>query len=95
MVKRHQKKNNMSRSKWKGPFLDQIFLKTLIVKKPWFEVWSRRSVLTSNLIGKKIFIHNGQKFKSIIITREKVGFKVGEFSLTHQPYGKKAKLKKK
>jgi ribosomal protein S19 len=85
----------MSRSKWKSSFLDKIFLKTFIVKKPWFEVWSRRSVITSNLVGKKIYIHNGQIFKSIIVTREKVGFKVGEFSLTHQPYGKKTKLKKK
>lgn len=85
----------MSRSKWKGPFLDKIFLKTLVLKKPWFKVWSRRSVLTSNLIGKKVFIHNGQIFKSIIITREKVGFKFGEFSLTHQQYSRNSKLKKK
>jgi ribosomal protein S19 len=85
----------MSRSKWKGPFLDKVFLKSSVLKNPRFQAWSRRSVLTSNLIGKKIFIHNGQNFKPIIITREKIGFKLGEFALSHQPYGRKAKLKKK
>lgn len=85
----------MSRSKWKEPFLDKIFLKSSLLKNPRFHVWSRRSVITNNLIGKKIFIHNGLNFKPIIITREKVGFKTGEFALSHQPYGRKAKLKKK
>ena len=84
----------MSRSKWKGPFLDKVFLKPLVLKNVRVQVWSRRSVLVSNLVGKKIFIHNGQKFKPIVATREKVGFKLGEFVLSHQPYGRKLKKKK-
>lgn len=85
----------MSRSKWKGPFLDKFFLKSLTVKNSRFPVWSRRSILTSNLIGKKIMIYNGQVFKPVLVTREKVGFKSGEFSLSHQSYGRKIKNKKK
>jgi ribosomal protein S19 len=85
----------MSRSKWKGPFLDKIFLKSSVVNDSKFQIWSRRSVLTGALIGKKIFIHTGKNFKSIVVTREKVGFKLGEFALSHQTYGRKAKLKKK
>lgn len=84
----------MSRSKWKGPFLDKVFFKPSLLKNSRFQVWSRRSVLLSNLIGKKIFIYNGQNFKTINITREKIGFKLGEFALSHQSYGRKTKSTK-
>jgi ribosomal protein S19 len=35
-------------------------------------------------------VHNGKEFKKIFITREKIGFKFGEFSFTKK-YTKKIK----
>ena len=43
------------------------------------------------LIDKTVFVHTGQVFKKILITREKVGFKFGEFVFTRT----KPKHKKK
>jgi ribosomal protein S19 len=83
----------MSRSKWKGLFLDRAFLKKKKSKKTWFRFWSRRSIISSNLMGRKIFVHNGLTFKPFLITREKIGFKFGEFSSCRQQYGRKVKNK--
>ena len=81
----------MSRSKWKGSF---ITLKFLLKKKKRFKVWNRNFVIPSTLINKHAFVHNGKIHKNIKITREKVGFKFGEFSFTRTP-GVKIKPKNK
>lgn len=80
----------MSRSIWKGPFLDNF----LFFKKKKNKIWSRRSVIPSYLIGKMVLIHNGKIFKKIFINREKVGYKFGEFCNTRLLISKK-NLKKK
>lgn len=91
----------MCRAVWKGAFIDKTFLKKERFKKRKILIWSRRSIITSNLIGKKLFVYNGSKFKSIFITRDKVGFKFGEFSTSHQQcknkdkHAKKIKIKSK
>ena len=66
----------MTRSLWKGLFLVDSFLKGS--KKNHSKIWSRKSVIPSFLIGQTVLVHNG-KFKKLLITREKVGFKFGEF----------------
>jgi ribosomal protein S19 len=43
-------------------------------------------------VGKKVLVYNGKNFKQVKVTREKVGFKFGEFSFTRAFF--KAKLKK-
>jgi small subunit ribosomal protein S19 len=78
----------MSRSIWKGFYLHS---KIFNLKK--HKIWSRSSTIPSCLIGKKVLIYNGKNFRQILITREKVGFKFGEFSFTRAFF--KAKLKKK
>jgi len=71
----------MCRSNWKGNFIEKSILKK--VKKD-IKIWCRYSVIPSNLIGFFVFIHNGKEFKKILITREKVGFKFGDFVLTRK-----------
>jgi small subunit ribosomal protein S19 len=71
----------MSRSKWKGPFVDTSIFKT---KKNQKKIWSRSSTIPNFLVGETVFIHNGRELKRINITREKVGFKFGEFSFTRK-----------
>jgi small subunit ribosomal protein S19 len=68
----------MTRAKWKGPYID------LNVFKNKKKVWSRSSTIPGSLIGKSVLIHNGREFKRILVTREKVGFKFGEFSFTRK-----------
>ncbi len=80
----------MSRSKWKGNFIDQAILKTTQNSKKQIKVWSRRSVIPSFLVGSTVLVYNGKEFKKIIITREKVGFKFGEFCTTRR-YKSKSK----
>lgn len=73
----------MSRSNWKGPFLDK-FLVSQKKQKNLTKIWSRRSVISSQMLGKTVLVHNGKDFKRILITREKLGFKYGEFAFTRQ-----------
>lgn len=84
----------MSRSKWKGNFIDLSLLNNQTTKK---KTWNRDAVISSNLIGKKVFVYNGKFHKAINITREKIGFKFGEFSFTRtlKIRSKEKKLKKK
>jgi len=72
----------MRRSKWKGNFIDNSVLKLSFQKKKQLKIWSRRSVIPAFLIGDTVLIYNGKEFKKVKITREKVGFKFGEFSTT-------------
>jgi small subunit ribosomal protein S19 len=73
----------MSRSSWKGPFLDR-FLISLFKKKTLPKIWSRRSVISSQMLGKTVLVHNGKEFKRILITREKLGYKYGDFAFTRK-----------
>ena len=68
----------MARAKWKGPYID------LNVFKNKKKIWSRSSTVPGSLIGKSVLIYNGREFKRVLITRDKVGFKFGEFSFTRK-----------
>jgi len=84
----------MSRSKWKNVFIS-IKLKK-INKEKKIIVWSRASVIPESFINKNVFVYNGKIFKKLLITREKVGFKFGEFIFTKiKPKLRLKKSKKK
>lgn len=74
----------MRRSKWKGNFIDNSVMKLSSQNKKQLKIWSRRSVIPAFLIGATVLIYNGKEFKKIKITREKVGFKFGEFCTTRR-----------
>lgn len=76
----------MRRSKWKGNFIDNSVMKLMKLnqKKKQLKIWSRRSVIPAFLIGTNVFIYSGKEFKKVKITREKVGFKFGEFCTTRK-----------
>lgn len=78
----------MGRSKWKLNFSD-LNLKKQNIKK----IWSRDSVINSGLIDKAVSIHNGKEFKDLLITREKIGFKFGEFINTRRHTNKQKEVK--
>jgi small subunit ribosomal protein S19 len=77
----------MSRSLKKGPFIDYKLEKRVLEmnesgKKAVIKTWSRRSVISPDLVGHTIAVHNGNKFIPVYITENMVGHKLGEFAPT-------------
>ncbi|MDU1524006.1 MAG: 30S ribosomal protein S19, partial [Cutibacterium granulosum] len=46
------------------------------------KTWSRRSMVTPDMIGHTIGVHDGRKHVPIFITEAMVGHKLGEFAPT-------------
>ena len=90
----------MSRSIWKGPFVDPSLLKKVEKMKDKsnttpIKTWSRKSTIIPEFVGLSFLIYNGKKFIPIKISEEMVGHKLGEFCPTrqfsgHTPADKKA-----
>ena len=90
----------MSRSIWKGPFVDPSLIKKVEklknqTNKAPIKTWSRKSTIIPEFVGYSFLIHNGKKFIPIKISEDMVGHKLGEFSPTrqfsgHTPADKKA-----
>ena len=90
----------MSRSVWKGPFVDPSLIKKVEklknqTNKTPIKTWSRKSTIIPEFVGHSFLIYNGKKFIPIRISEEMVGHKLGEFSPTrqfsgHTPADKKA-----
>ena len=90
----------MSRSVWKGPFVDPSLIEKVEKLKGKTNVapiktWARKSTIIPEFVGYSFLIHNGKKFIPIKIPDEMVGHKLGEFSPTrqfsgHTPADKKA-----
>jgi small subunit ribosomal protein S19 len=81
----------MTRSNWKGPFVDSYISSKK--RKNNLKIFSRSSVIPASLIGSMVSVYNGKEFKNVRITREKVGFKFGEFSFTRKYTNKYKNLK--
>ncbi|HQS84215.1 MAG: 30S ribosomal protein S19 [Alphaproteobacteria bacterium 16-39-46] len=90
----------MTRSVWKGPFVDGYLLKKAEAsrqsgRKEIIKTWSRRSTILPQFVGLTFGVHNGHKFIPVYVTEEMVGHKFGEFSLTRTYYGHAADKKTK
>ncbi len=92
----------MTRSVWKGPFVDGFLLKKAensrgSGRKDVIKTWSRRSTILPQFVGMTFGVYNGHKFIPVIVSEDMVGHKLGEFSPTRTFYGhaadKKAKRK--
>ena len=82
----------MSRSIWKGPFVDGPLLQKAEVAREGgrndvIKTWSRRSTILPQFVGLTFGVYNGQKFIPVLVTENMVGHKLGEFSPTRQYYG--------
>ena len=90
----------MSRSVWKGPFVDGHLLKKADKaresgRNEVIKTWSRRSTIMPQFVGLTFGVHNGNKFIPVSVSEEMVGHKLGEFAPTrtfkgHTPADKKA-----
>ena len=77
----------MPRSVKKGPFIDHHLMNKVEVaranndKRP-IKTWSRRSMVSPDMVGLTIAVHNGRQHMPIYITENMVGHKLGEFAPT-------------
>lgn len=77
----------MGRSLKKGPFVDHHLMAKILKhqseggKKP-IKTWSRRSMITPEMVGLTFEVHNGKKFITVFVSENMVGHRLGEFSPT-------------
>lgn len=78
----------MSRSLKKGPFTDAKLLKKLGKVKRGdrtvIKTWSRDSVITPQMVGFTIGVHNGREHTPVLLVENMVGHKLGEFAPTRK-----------
>jgi small subunit ribosomal protein S19 len=77
----------MSRSVWKGPFVDGYLLNKAETarnsgRNEVIKIWSRRSTILPQFVGLVFGVYNGKKFIPVQVSENMVGHKFGEFSPT-------------
>jgi small subunit ribosomal protein S19 len=90
----------MTRSVWKGPFVDRHVLKKVEEtleggKRTVIKTWSRRSTILPQFVGLTFGVHNGHKFVPVLVTDNMIGHKLGEFAPTRTYHGHGADKKAK
>jgi len=86
------------RSLKKGPFIDLHLMKKVQIasdkndKRP-IKTWSRRSMVSPDMLGLTIAVHNGRQHVPVFITEDMVGHKLGEFAVTRTYRGHNADKK--
>jgi small subunit ribosomal protein S19 len=79
----------MARSLKKGPFVDPS-LQSKVEKaasggaKQAIRTWSRRSMITPEMLGMTFQVHNGKLFVPVYVTENMVGHRLGEFAPTRK-----------
>jgi small subunit ribosomal protein S19 len=79
----------MARSLRKGPFVDPS-LQTKVTaavgggSRQVIKTWSRRSMITPEMIGLTFHVHNGKLFMPVYVTENMVGHRLGEFAPTRK-----------
>ena len=77
----------MPRSLKKGPFIDLHLIKKVEEaietkdRRP-IKTWSRRSMVSPEMVGLTIAVHNGRQHVPVLISEDMVGHKLGEFAVT-------------
>jgi small subunit ribosomal protein S19 len=82
----------VSRSVWKGPFIDGYMLKKADKvreggRNEVIKVWSRRSTILPQFVGLTFNVYNGRKFVPVSVNEDMVGMKLGEFAPTRTFHG--------
>jgi small subunit ribosomal protein S19 len=90
----------MTRSVWKGPFVDGYLLKKAEAARAsgrheMIKIWSRRSTILPQFVGLTFGVYNGQKHIPVLVNEEMVGHKFGEFAPTRVFYGHSSDRKAK
>ena len=88
----------MSRSLYKGPYVDEKLLKKIAGKKAGesavIKTWARRSTISPEMVGFTFGVHNGKDHVEVLVSEEMVGHKLGEFSPTKKFWRHGGKMQK-
>ncbi len=88
----------MSRSLYKGPYVDERLLKKIDGKKPGeggaIKTWARNSVIAPEMVGFTFGVHNGKDHLPVTVTEDMVGHKLGEFAPTKKFWRHGGKMQK-
>ena len=78
----------MTRSSYKGPYVDPRVMKKIEGKKPGntgvIKTWARASQIAPEMVGFTFGVHNGKDHIEVFVTEDMVGHRLGEFSLTRK-----------
>lgn len=78
----------MSRSIKKGPFVDPKLAKKIqnlkIGDKKVIKTWARSSMISPEMVGFTIAVHNGKDHIEVLINEDMVGHRLGEFAPTRK-----------
>ena len=90
----------MTRSAWKGPFVDGFLLKKAEAARAsgrhdMIKIWSRRSTILPQFVGLHFTVYNGQKHVPVSVNEDMIGHKFGEFAPSRTYYGHSADKKAK
>ena len=82
----------MARSLKKGPYVEpslQRKVETAVAtgSKQVIKTWSRRSMITPEMVGLTFHVHNGKLFMPVYVTENMVGHRLGEFAPTRKFMG--------
>jgi small subunit ribosomal protein S19 len=90
----------MSRSLKKGPYVETGLQRKVerVLRsgsKQVVRTWSRRSMITPDMVGLTFHVHNGKLFVPVYATENMVGHRLGEFAPTRKFTGHAADRKVK
>ncbi len=79
----------MARSVKKGPYVEahlqrEIDRLNASGDKHIVRTWSRRSMVTPEMVGHNLHVHNGKLFMPVFVTENMVGHRLGEFAPTRK-----------
>ncbi len=79
----------MARSLKKGPYVEPSLQKKIDKMessgdKRILRTWSRRSMITPEMVGLNLHVHNGRLFMPVFVSENMVGHRLGEFAPTRK-----------
>ena len=77
----------MARSLKKGPYVEEALQKKINKmnensEKKVIKTWSRASMISPDMLGHTIAVHDGRKHVPVYVSEDMVGHKLGEFAPT-------------
>ena len=82
----------MARSLKKGPYIEEALAKKIAKmnensEKKVIKTWSRASMISPDMLGHTIAVHNGKTHVPVYVTEQMIGHKLGEFAPTRMYRG--------
>ncbi len=88
----------MGRSLKKGPYINERLLKKIQALKPGdksdIKTWDRAAVITPEMVGFTIGVHNGKQHTPVYVVENMIGHRLGEFAPTKKFLGHGGKMAK-